>query len=157
MAITVFNKYKQFWVLSSAARVIGGGTIDVEPVRLIDLNSRGALAEALETLIAENQPVVPEPDWNDRQFAIGIRAEAVGAKTWAAFARGARAFKLEHTPDGLMLEEWPREGGSFSANAAWRKLFPHGAFESLVEYLLEATREDSPPTISKHTSRSKRV
>jgi hypothetical protein len=42
MSFTVLNQYKDKWVLSSAARVVGGGTIDVEPVRLIDIHDAAA-------------------------------------------------------------------------------------------------------------------
>lgn len=144
MGFTVLNQYRDKWVLSSAAKVIGGGTIDVEPVRLIDIPDRATLIKTLEALVAEDHPIVPEPDWNDRRFVVGIRAEAVGAKTWREFAKRARAFKLEKQPNRLVLEEWPREGGSFSANAAWRREFPPDAFEAVVDCLIDATKESLP-------------
>ena len=56
MGFTVLNQYKDKWVLSSAAKVIGGGTIDVEPVRLIDIPDRTTLTEALEELVGEDHP-----------------------------------------------------------------------------------------------------
>lgn len=144
MSFTVLNLYKDKWVLSSAAKVIGGGTIDVEPVWVIDLTDRAKLTEALAELVAEDHPIVPEPDWNDRRFVVGIRAEAVGVKSWRAFSKVARAFKLAKQPAGLVLEEWPKEGGSFSANAAWRREFPSGAFAAVVDCLLDATNANPP-------------
>ena len=152
MGFTVLNQYKDKWVLSSAAKVIGGGMIDVEPVLLIDIPDRATLTRALEELVGEDHPIVPEPDWNDRRFVVGIRAEAVGAKTWRAFTKEARAFKLERQPDGLVLEEWPKEGGSFSANAAWRREFPSGAFAAVVDCLVDATKESLPKRKPKKAS-----
>jgi len=152
MGFTVLNQYKDKWVLSSAAKVVGGGTIDVEPVRLVDIPDTATLTKALEELVAEDHPIVPEPDWNDRRFVVGIRAEAVGAKTWRAFTKEARAFKLEQQPDGLVLEEWPKEGGSFSANAAWRRIFPPGAFAAVVDCLVDATKESLPKRKPKRAS-----
>ena len=139
-------------MLSAAARVVGGGTIDVEPVRLVDIPDSATLTKTLEELVAEDHPIIPEPDWNDRKFVVGIRAEAVGAKTWRAFTKEARAFKLEQKPDGLVLEEWPKEGGSFSANAAWRRVFPPGAFAEVVDCLLDATKRSLPKRKPKSAS-----
>ncbi len=141
MGFTVFNQYKGNWVLSSAAKVSGGGTIDVEPVQVIELPNTRVLATALQRLVAEEHQIVPEPDWNDRRFAVGIRADAVGAKTWRAFTKDARAFKLEQNRDGLLLEEWPRERGSFSAKAAWVKQFPSGAFVAVADYVVDLTKQ----------------
>jgi hypothetical protein len=148
MGFTVLNQYKDKWVLSAAAKVIGGGTIDVEPVRLIALHESRKLAVVLQELVAAEHPIVAEPDWNDRRFRVGIRADAVGAKTWRAFVRNARAFKLEQSSNGLWLEEWPRSGGSFGANAAWRRVFPNGAFQEVADYLVTLVKTPSTPTPS---------
>ena len=152
MGFTVLNQYRDKWVLSAAAKVVGGGTIDVEPVWLVDIPDSATLTKTLEELVAEDHPIIPEPDWNDRRFVVGIRAEAVGAKTWRAFTKEARAFKLEQKPDGLVLEEWPKEGGSFSANATWRRVFPPGAFAAVVDCLLDATKESLPKRKPKRAS-----
>lgn len=142
MSFTVFNKYKDRWILTSSERVHGGGTIDAPPVRVVAHDDRTQLAENLKELIAEDHPVVPEPDWNDRRFNVGIRVEAVGLSSWRSFAKDARAFKLEKRADCLVLEEWPKEGGSFSAKASWQKQFPENAFEKVVEFLLEMTEKE---------------
>lgn len=140
MSFTVLNKYKDRWILTSAERVEGEGTIDAPPVRLVQHGDRKRLAEVLRGLLAEEHPFVPEPDWNDRSFIVGIRVEAVGLKSWRAFMKEARAFKVQEQPDGLLLEEWPKEGGSFSAKPSWRKRFPPNAIEELVDYLVKKTK-----------------
>jgi hypothetical protein len=146
MSFTVLNLYKDKWVLSSAARAIGGGTIDVPPVRLISIDQIEDLAKALRILINEDHPTVPAPDWNDSRFKVGIRAEAVGAKTWSAFTKFARAFKLERTADGLVLEEWPKHGRSFSASPSWKKRFPRSEFATVARHLIRVAKR--PPGMS---------
>jgi hypothetical protein len=118
--------------------------LDAEPVRIIEERDVIGLAEALEKVLAEDQPTVPSPDWNDAGFSVGIRAPAVGVKSWRAFVKHARAFNVEELNDGLLLEEWPREGYSFAAKPLWRKKFAHGAFGVLARFLVDSTLKPSP-------------
>ena len=137
-----FQRYRDRWVLCSTERVIGEGRIDAPPIRVLAWSDKSGLIEALKELISEPQPVVPEPDWNHPRFKVGIRAEAVGLKSWRAFVKDARSFHLEGGEGGtLLLEEWPRQGGSFSANRAWQRTFTAGAFEDVVEHLMSVTHE----------------
>lgn len=153
MSFTIVNKYKDHWILTSAERVQGGGTIDAPPVRLVDLADRRRLAQVLKEVLAENHPIVPEPDWNETRFTVGIRVEALGLNSWRSFAREARAFKVEERPEGLLLEEWPKEGGSFSAKPSWRKEFPPNRLQDLVDYLVECTE----PAESQRTARIRKT
>lgn len=144
MSFTVFNRYKDCWILTSSERVHGGGTIDAPPVRVVAHDDRTQLAEKLNELLGEDHPVVSEPGWNERRFKVGIRVEAVGLRSWRSFVKDARAFKLEKCSDGLVLEEWPKEGGSFSAKASWQKQFPNDAFEEVAEFLVQTTEMAEP-------------
>lgn len=85
--------------------------------------------------------------------------EAVGLDSWRSFVKYARAFKLEKCSDGLVLEEWPKEGGSFSAKASWQKQFPNDAFDEVVEFLVQTTEMAEPqkkPTGKKAVRRTTR-
>jgi len=128
--------YRDQWVLSSSQRSAGGGRLDAHPVRLIRHNERAALASALRQLAVEDVPVVPQPDWHDPIYKVGIRAQALGLKTWLSFVRNARCFNIEERENSLVLEEWPREGGSFTAEAAWRTSFHVGDLDAVAEHLV---------------------
>jgi hypothetical protein len=85
----------------------------------------------------EDIPIVSQPDWNDQLFKVGIRARALGLKTWSSFVKGARCFYVAERGGALVLSEWPREGRSFSAKASWEKAFPIGNFEAVADYLID--------------------
>jgi hypothetical protein len=153
-----FNKYKDRWVLASAEKVAGGGTLDAPPVRVIEHGDIERLRTTIEELLTEPVPVVPQPDYNDRRFIVGIRAEAVGVKSWRAFVKDARCFNLERHEDKLVLEEWPKQGGSFSGASEWHREFPVDGLEHLVKYLVEYTEPVGQKRVAarKTTSRSRR-
>lgn len=67
---------------------------------------------------------------------VGIRTQAVGVKSWLTFVRHSRAFFIEERAKGLVLEEWPKDGGSFSATASWRKVFPSGDLGAAAAHLV---------------------
>jgi hypothetical protein len=136
MHFTLINKHKDKWVLTSAERVLGGGTIDAPPVRLIDHDDATALSITLKELLNEEHVIVPEPDWNERRFKVGIRVDAVGLRSWRTFVRHTRAFKLEARANDLLLEEWPRDGYSFSAKPVWQRTFPPDRFDLVAEHLI---------------------
>ena len=53
--------------------------------------------------------------------SIGLRARAVGAKTWPAFVRSSRAFILDVSSSNLSIEEWRKQGRTFmAADPLWR-------------------------------------
>jgi hypothetical protein len=132
-----FNLYRDRWVLTSSLRSAGGGRLDAPPVRLVPHADTATLLHVLTQLAAEDVPVVPQPDWNDPIYKVGIRAHALGLKSWLSFVRDARSFNLEERGDGLVLEEWPREGGSFTARASWQKTFAAGDLPAVAAYLVE--------------------
>ena len=134
------NLWKDVWVLTSSKQIEGGQTLDAPPVRLVEHSDRMKLIEVLKQLLSEKVPRVPQPDWNDPRIRVGIRAEALGLKSWRAFVKDGRCFNLEFYEKRLVLEEWPKEGGSFTANASWKKEFPPNALGQAVEYLLRRTR-----------------
>ena len=144
--------------MSSAQQVRGGATIDAPPVRVLQHFEREKLGSVLMELIAEDHPVVPEPDWNDTRFKVGIRAGALGVKSWRAFVKDARCFHLRRAETGgLILEEWPKEGGSFSAKPAWRREFSAEAFGDVVDHLIKVTDSTERPEIGKRRPRKRAV
>jgi hypothetical protein len=135
----VFHKYRDKWILASAEQVEGGLTLDAPPVRIIQYGDRERLRAIIEEIFSEPVPVVPEPVYDDGSSIIGIHAIALGLNSWRAFFKDARCFNIEMHKDKLVLEEWPKQGGSFSANAEWRKEVPANGLEQLVTYLLGNT------------------
>ena len=136
---------KDHWVFSSADKVMGGGTLDAPPVRVVEQGDRNRLKEVIEELLAEPMCVVSQPDYNDRRFTVGIRAEAVGLKSWSAFAKEARCFNLERLADKLVLEEWPKRGGTFGGKAEWRKEFGLDELSQLLDFLIDLTKTVRKP------------
>jgi hypothetical protein len=142
----VFEKYKDTWILSSSEQAEGGLTLDAPPVRIIEHDNCERLRSVIEELLAEPVPVVPDPDEYDPKALVGIRAEAVGLNSWPKYVNNARCFSLEAHDDQLILEEWPKVGRSFNANAEWRKKFPPEGIKQLVNYLVKRT---APPKVKK--------
>jgi hypothetical protein len=150
-----FHKYKDFWVLTSAEKVIGGGSLDAPPVRLIRHDDRSGLKKTIEEVFREPVRLVPQPDYNDPKFKVGIRAEAVGVKSWRAFVKHARCFNLEREGDKLTLEEWPKQGGSFGGPSLWRKDFPGDALDQLVDFLIAVTKSESAKRVPENNQKTR--
>jgi hypothetical protein len=150
MCFTQFDNHRGRWVLTSAECVVGGGTIDAAPVRIIEHDDTPALAKTLRDVLAEDHPVVPEPDWNDSRFTVGIRVQAVGLNSWRTYVRHTRAFLLRDREGTLVLEEWPREGHSFAAKPVWQREFPPNSFDLVAKYLVDIT---APSATQKKRSR----
>lgn len=147
--------YKDRWVLCSSAQVRGGQTLDVPPVRLVEVSDRKELAKVVSELLVEDIPVVPQPDWNNPRMKIGVRALALGLKSWPAFVKNARCFNLEQHKTTLILEEWPREGNSFTADASWRREFSPDAIDDVVEFLVRRAKSASDkPRLTRTRRRS---
>lgn len=140
MGWTSFNRYKDKWVLCSKAKVLGGAEIDVEPVRLVDAARVDELTRMIEELLVEDLPDVPPPDLNDPKNLLGIRAKAAGAASWRAFNGASRTFLLREEGSGLVLEEWPKDGG----RPVWRRTFPVGAVEEAVGHVVRLTTSSEP-------------
>lgn len=135
MGWTAFQRYKDKWVLCSKAKVLGGAPVDVGPVRLIEAGRDAELEGTLRYLLAEELPDVQPPDFHDPKNVLGLRAKAVGAKTWRAFENASRTFVLTEEHDYLVLEEWPKDGGRF----VWRKKLPAGAVNGVVKHVVRLT------------------
>jgi hypothetical protein len=135
MGWTAFNRYRDRWVLCSKARVLGGAEIDVEPVRLINATQVDELTSNLRQLLTEQLPDVQPPDLNDPRNVLGLRAKAVGAKTWRTFHNAARTFILREEAEALILEEWPKDGGK----PIWKKVFPVGMVHEAVRHAIRLT------------------
>lgn len=109
-------------------------SVDLPPVRLIPRDDLAALVKTVRSLLKE--PI--QSDVPVRRDAVGLRARAVGAKSWPAFNRNARAFMLSLTPSTITVEEWRRQGYGFVASdPLWRiKDRPSGLEDVLQKLLL---------------------
>jgi hypothetical protein len=129
-----FHLYRNFWVLASAGKDENGITVDLPPVRIIPQKDLATLQKTIEALLEEplRQGVqLPSDD-------VGLRARAVGAKSWPAFVRSARSFDLELSPLGLTIEEWRRQGRSFvAADPVWRTKCKPEELDQALERLLQ--------------------
>jgi hypothetical protein len=144
MDALIFCLYRDRWVLTSAEQVDSGATLLAPPVRIVAHADRAHLKSVLDELLREVPPVVPQPDYNSVRFVKDLRLEPLGLRSWKAFVRGARCFNLERKEEKLLLEEWPREGGNFSARADWQQEFPGIGTKLLVDWIVELTEPDLP-------------
>ena len=144
MEAFIFCLYKDRWVLTAAEQVDGGATLLAPPVWILEHGDSLKLKSAIEQLLRELPPVVPQPDYNSPRFVKDLRLEPLGLKTWREFVKDGRCFNIEKKGPNLLLEEWPREGGNFSARASWDREFPGGDTEALVDYLVELTKPGDP-------------
>lgn len=135
MGWTAFNRYKDMWVLCPKAKVLGGAPIDVGPVILLDALQAAELEITVRRLLAEELPDVQPPDLNAPENVLGLRAQAVGAKSWRAFNAVSRTFVLREENDQLVLEEWPKDAG----RPAWKKKFGAGAVGDVVKHVVRLT------------------
>jgi hypothetical protein len=135
----IFCLYKDRWVLTSAEQVAGGATLLAPPVRIVAHGDRAKLKSVLDELLQEEPPTVPHPDYNSPRFFNDLRLEPLGLKKWREFVKDARCFIVERRGEMLLLEEWPREAGNFSAKASWSREFPGEDTVALVEHLITVT------------------
>jgi len=157
MFSTLVHLFRDRWVLTSSEQIERGLTLDVPPVRLIAHADVNALHSALREIANETVPVIPQPDWNEPRFKVSLRAQAAGVQSWLMFVRHSRAFFVNETEQGLILEEWPREGGSFSAKASWRETFSPGDLDGVAAYLVANTTpitEPHPPLRARKRQRT---
>jgi hypothetical protein len=131
-----FDLYKDFWVLASQGRDEDGIIVDLPPVRVIPRFDVKALKETINVLLEE-------PVRRGARLAsddVGLRARAVGAKSWPAFVRSARAFDLQLSPSKLVIEEWRTQGRTFvAADPVWRiECRPNELEEALQQLLRHA-------------------
>jgi len=136
----IFCLYRDRWVLTSAEQVDRGATLLAPPVRIVEHDDRVKLRSVIEELLREEPPVVPQPDYNSPRFVKDLRLEPLGLKTWREFVKDGRCFNVEKKGPKLLLEEWAREGGNFSARASWQQEFRGGDTEALVDYVVELTK-----------------
>jgi hypothetical protein len=148
----IFCLYRDRWVLTSAEQVQGGATLLAGPVRIVSHGDQAKLVSVLEELLEETAPIVPAPDYNNARFVNDLRLEPLGLKKWRDFVKDGRCFNVELHGEELVLEEWPRDGGSFSANALWQQRFPGSDVPGLARYVIDLTKESVPkPKLQKRS------
>ncbi len=140
-----FNLYQKTWVFTSSAQVRGGPFLDRPPVRLIPCEDFDAVKAVISELLKEDVPVVPEPDWSKLDTKVGIRARALGLKSWSQFVRGSRTFDLILDGPKLVLEEWRKQGSSIvAADPLWKKVFDSQHLHHVVRYLFMKISKPNP-------------
>ena len=108
-----FDKYKNFWVLTSFEKVEEGLSLAAPPVRVIPHSDKERLKTVLLELLAEKVPIVPRPDFDDPKRQPGIKPAAFNLKSPRAYLKNARAFNLQKAKDQLSIEEWTKEKGGW--------------------------------------------
>jgi len=142
MESIVFHKYRDTWVFSAEARTPSGISLAVEPVYRVPYHDVKALLDRITQLLNAETRAVAEPDYDDPEFKRTIFAKAFGLKSYQQYLKWARCFYLRSSPDGILLEEWPRARGGFLAdNPVWKGVLPAGDFEGAARFLVNKTRE----------------
>lgn len=137
-----FDKYRDFWVLTSFEKVEEGLYLAAAPVRIIPHHDRERLKRVLLDLFAEDLPLVPRPDFDDPKRQPGIKPEAFNLKSSRAYFKHARAFYLQKSKESLSIEEWTKEKWSWVAEPAWKKEFRPDQLDELIDYLIETTSSE---------------
>ncbi|MFN0278433.1 MAG: hypothetical protein ACKVRN_07505 [Pyrinomonadaceae bacterium] len=140
-----FEKYKEYWVLTSQSVVEGGRpTIVVPPLRLIPFEDKDQLKETLCEILDEEVAVIPGAVFDDPEFVVdeSYKLDALGLKSMRAFNKYSRGFWLKRFDANLHLEEWEKYRGGGYTGTLWSKDFPPDDFEGLVNYLVEKVKDD---------------
>jgi hypothetical protein len=108
-------------------------TVHLPPVRLIPRDDLATLADTIKLLLKEPIP----RDLPVSHDELGLRARAVGAKSWPAYNRNARVFMMRFTSSIVSIEEWRRQGYGFvAADPEWRVKGRPADLESILRKLL---------------------
>ena len=138
-----FDKYKQFWVLTSFEMAEEGLYLAAPPVRIIDHLDGQKLKSVLLTLFEEEVPIVPRPDFDDPDMQLGIKPPAFNLKSSRQYFRDARVFNLRKTEASLSVEEWRKEKWSWvAADPLWKEEFRSDQLDELIAYLIEKTSDE---------------
>lgn len=138
MKCVTFNLFHETWVFTSSAEVRGGPFLDRPPVRLIPREDFNGVRAVISELLNEDVPVIPEPKRSKLDTKVGIRAKALGLKSWSDFVRGSRTFNLILNGPTLVLEEWRKEGASIlAANPVWKKTLDSQHLDHAIRYLFK--------------------
>jgi len=79
----------------SSVRTEAGFYLNVDPVAVVSVVDGDALRSALLAVLARGNPTVPTPA--PAELSKSVLAKHAGQKSWAAFARGARAWEIEES------------------------------------------------------------
>lgn len=138
-----FDKYKEFWVLTSFQKVEEGPHLGAPQVRIIHHLDGGKLKSVLLTLFEEEMSVVPRPDFDDPDRLPGIKPAAFNLKSPRQYFKDARVFNLRKIEASLSVEEWRKEKWSWvAAEPLWKREFRSDQLEELIAYLIEKTSNE---------------
>lgn len=123
-------------MLTSCGQVQGGPFVDLPPVRVIPFRDAEILELVIQGLLEEEVPLVPQSVGLSMYGETGLRASAVGAKSWPAFVRASRCFDIASDGTTLTLAEWSKEGRTFVPRPIWKETFLSSELTALVSQLL---------------------
>lgn len=140
-----FDKFKNYWVLTSRSIVEGGRpVVETPPVRIITLEDKNQLKNTLCTILDEEVSVIPGAVFDDPTFSVdeSYKFNPLGLKSMRGFYKHSRGFWLKRSEKSLELHEWKRFKGGGYCNILWSKEFPPDDIESLVKFLIEKVRSE---------------
>ncbi len=138
-----FEKFKDFWVLTSQSVVEGGRVaIETPPVRVISLEDKIHLKNVIHLILDEEVSVIPGAVFDDPEFSVdeSYKLIPLGLKSMRAFYKHSRGFWLKRTEKSLEIQEWKKYRGGGYSGVLWSKEFPPDDFEELVSYLIEMVK-----------------
>lgn len=133
--------YKDKWVLCPFVEIAGGrGYHDAPPVTIIEHNDKDQLKITIEQILDQAIAVIEPEALYSSLGPLGIRPKAVNAKSANSYFRETRCFYLLKKGDQIILEEWEKARGYWSAKPIWKKTFLSVQLDDLVDFLLKKTK-----------------
>lgn len=153
----IVNLHKDQWVLSHLATIADSiGYFDIPPVIILDWGDKEGLRLAIANLLAQPMSEVEQ----NRVFPLeplGCRAKAVGAKTVSSYVRDTRCFAITRKENHILLEEFTKKQGGWTAHPVWKKKFLSNQLDELINFLMKKTKPDSSPKNSHTVSRTRKT
>lgn len=133
-SIQVYIFENRFYV-PDVGRTIEDVSVDIEPVRAVDVSDVTGLAGALQATIERGNPRIPTPNRNTYEPII---IKVSGAKNWRDFEKRALCFMITRLPDRFELVPSKRtRGGKWDFNHSDIGSLPgNAAPEALAEWLV---------------------
>jgi hypothetical protein len=96
----------------TAAKTEAGYFLDIEPVEIVSVGDRSALAQAIKRTIARGHPRIPTPT-RATGFPKSIMLKYANIKSLRTFERTALSWHFSKADECFQIEQWQRgpEGG----------------------------------------------
>ena len=112
MSFHRLDRFRDTWVYCEVAKLPSGLSVDVGPVHVLDSRDREGL-ERILLLMIYTSPQHLLPGHKSRESMPGLRAQAVGSRTWAAYASEVRIFRIERS-SYIRVFELVHAGGRYT-------------------------------------------